>query len=188
MADWLDLAAPPVTRGTGDAGLVVGALATFPEMDVVRQAWPMVMTFLKTAFVIYLPIVLVFGTHDLKAVITASCVWNSCRPSWFSGSSSHAGPTSMRSMGNSSPQETFNPLMRLNNAIGDINDGCHIDGCISSQSAGGKIYVLAGSTDGQGKNRRPYKICMRHRSNNGRTTTACLPTQVRDVRSCRFGE
>jgi hypothetical protein len=43
-------------------------------MDVVRQALPMVLTMLKMALVICIPLVLLIGTYDLKTVVTVSCV------------------------------------------------------------------------------------------------------------------
>ena len=61
-----------VTRGASDLGLTVGSLAFFPAMDVVRQALPMVLTMLKMALVICIPLVLLIGTYDLKTVVTVS--------------------------------------------------------------------------------------------------------------------
>ena len=43
-------------------------------MDVVRQALPLVLSFLKMALVICLPLVLVISTYELKTLVTASCV------------------------------------------------------------------------------------------------------------------
>ena len=43
-------------------------------MDVVRQAPPMVLTMLKMALVICIPLVLLIGTYDLKTAVTVSCV------------------------------------------------------------------------------------------------------------------
>lgn len=63
-----------VTRAAGNAGLTVGALGTFPAMDVVRQAVPMVMALLKMALVICIPLVLLVGTYDLKTVVVVSIV------------------------------------------------------------------------------------------------------------------
>ncbi|MEW3929434.1 conjugal transfer protein TraG N-terminal domain-containing protein, partial [Pseudomonas aeruginosa] len=63
-----------VTRATGDVGMAVGAIASFPAMDVVRQALPMVLALLKMALVICIPLVLVVGTYDLKTVVTVSVV------------------------------------------------------------------------------------------------------------------
>lgn len=43
-------------------------------MDAVRQALPMVLSMLKMALVICIPLVLVVGTYELKAVMAVSCV------------------------------------------------------------------------------------------------------------------
>ena len=61
-------------------------------MDVVRRALPMVLTMLKMALVICIPLVLLIGTYDLKTVVTVSCVQFAL---FFvdSGSSSRAGST-----------------------------------------------------------------------------------------------
>ncbi|CAM8820064.1 conjugal transfer protein TraG N-terminal domain-containing protein [Burkholderia pseudomallei] len=111
-----------VTRGSGDVGLAVGALATFPAMDVVRQALPMVLSFLKMAFVICLPLVLVLGTYDLKAVVTASCVEFALFfvDFWFQLARWVDSTILDALYGRGSPHETFNPLMGLNNAMGDM--------------------------------------------------------------------
>jgi hypothetical protein len=37
-------------------------------MDVIRQALPMVLSLLKMALVICIPLVLLFGTYELKAL------------------------------------------------------------------------------------------------------------------------
>ena len=63
-----------VTRGAGDLGMTMGSLGFFPAMDVVRQALPMVLSLLKMALVICIPLVLVFGTYELKALVAVSCV------------------------------------------------------------------------------------------------------------------
>lgn len=62
------------TRVTSDVGLAVGALGFFPAMDVMRQALPMVLSFLKMALTICIPLLLLIGTYDLKGVVTISCV------------------------------------------------------------------------------------------------------------------
>lgn len=61
-------------RTAGNVGMAVGSLAYFPSMDVMRQALPMVLSFLKMALVICIPLVLVMGAYDLKTVVTVSCV------------------------------------------------------------------------------------------------------------------
>jgi len=53
-----------VTRGTSDLALTVGSLGFFPAMDVVRQALPMVLTMLKMALVICIPLVLLIGLNN----------------------------------------------------------------------------------------------------------------------------
>mgnify|MGYP002829245848 CR=1 FL=1 len=63
-----------INRAASDVGMAVGGLAYFPAMDVVRQALPMVLAFLKMALVICIPIVLLIGTYDLKTVITLTVV------------------------------------------------------------------------------------------------------------------
>ena len=63
-----------ITRAAGDVGMAAGAISSFPAMDVVRQALPMVLALLKMALVICIPLVLVIGTYDLKTVVTVSVV------------------------------------------------------------------------------------------------------------------
>ena len=63
-----------VTRGAADLGATSGALGAFPAMDAVRQALPMVLSFLKLAITICIPLVLLIGTYDLKTVVTLSVV------------------------------------------------------------------------------------------------------------------
>ena len=47
--------------------MTVGSLGFFPAMDVVRQALPMVLSLLKMALRHLHPLVLLFGTYELKA-------------------------------------------------------------------------------------------------------------------------
>lgn len=56
------------------AGMSVSSLALFPAFDSVRQALPMVQTFLEMALVILIPVVLLFSAWELKTVITLSFV------------------------------------------------------------------------------------------------------------------
>ena len=48
-----------LTRSAGYIGAGVGSAAYFPAMDIVRQALPMVMAFLKMALVICIPLILI---------------------------------------------------------------------------------------------------------------------------------
>jgi hypothetical protein len=63
-----------IALGAADLGLSLGSLGAFPAMDVLRQALPMVLSFLKMALVICIPLVLVAGTYELKALVTVSMV------------------------------------------------------------------------------------------------------------------
>lgn len=58
----------------GDIGLAVSSLSYFPSMDVLRQALTFVLSFLKMALVICIPVALLIGLYDLKTVVTVSCV------------------------------------------------------------------------------------------------------------------
>ncbi|UQQ00440.1 conjugal transfer protein TraG N-terminal domain-containing protein [Xanthomonas arboricola pv. juglandis] len=111
-----------VTRGASDLGLTVGSLGFFPAMDVVRQALPMVLSFLKMAMVICIPLVLVIGTYDLKAVVTVSCVQFALFfvDFWFQLARWIDSTILDALYGWNSPHSNFNPLMGLNNAFGDM--------------------------------------------------------------------
>ena len=115
-----------VTRGAGDLGLTVGSLGFFPAMDVVRQALPMVLSLLKMALVICIPLVLVFGTYDLKTLVTMSCVEFALFfvDFWFQ-LARWIDSTILDALYGwgfswSRPHSNFDPLMGLNNAFGDM--------------------------------------------------------------------
>ena len=111
-----------VTRTTANVGLTVGSLGFFPAMDVVRQALPMVLSFLKMAVVICLPLVLVISTYDLKTLVTASCVqfalffvdfW--CQLArWIDSTILDAH------YGSAASQNDFSVLFGLNDSFGDM--------------------------------------------------------------------
>lgn len=109
-------------RLASDLGLSVGSLAFFPAMDVVREALPMVLSFLKMALIICLPLILVIGTYDLKGVVTASCVEFALFfvDFWFQLARWIDSTILDALYGTGSPHETFSPLMGLNNAMGDM--------------------------------------------------------------------
>lgn len=111
-----------VTRGAADVGLAAGSIGFFPAMDVVRQALPMVLSFLKMAMVICIPLVLLFGTYDLKAVVTTSCVQFALFfvDFWFQLARWLDSTILDALYGWSSPHSNFNPLLGLNNAFGDM--------------------------------------------------------------------
>ncbi|WP_460149035.1 conjugal transfer protein TraG N-terminal domain-containing protein [Pseudomonas sp. S3_E10] len=109
-------------RGAADLGLTVGSLGFFPAMDVVRQALPMVLSFLKMALTICIPLVLVIGTFELKALVTISCVQFALFfvDFWFQLARWIDSTILEALYGWSSPQSNFNPLMGLNNSFGDM--------------------------------------------------------------------
>lgn len=109
-------------RVASDVGLSVGALGFFPAMDVVRQALPMVLSFLKMALVICIPLILVVGTYDLKAVVTVSCVEFALFfvDFWFALARWVDSTILDALYGSGSPHSNFNPLMGLNNGFGDM--------------------------------------------------------------------
>jgi hypothetical protein len=115
-----------VTRAASDVGITVGSIAYFPALDVVRQALPMVLSLLKMALVICIPLVLVIGTYELKTVITVSVVqfalffvdfWLELAR-WIDS-------TIMDALygwgwGWNRPHSNFDALLGLNNAFGDM--------------------------------------------------------------------
>lgn len=115
-----------VTRATGDVGMAVGAIASFPAMDVVRQALPMVLALLKMALVICIPLVLVVGTYDLKTVVTVSVVQFALffTDFWFQLArwidSTILDALYGWGLGWNRPHTNFDPLVGLNNAFGDM--------------------------------------------------------------------
>ncbi len=111
-----------VTRGAADAGLAVGSLGFFPAMDVMRQALPMVLSFLKMALVICIPLVLVVGTFDLKMVATVSVVQFALFfvEFWFALARWIDSTILDALYGDGSPHANFNVLMGLNNAFDDM--------------------------------------------------------------------
>ncbi|MCH2557390.1 MAG: conjugal transfer protein TraG N-terminal domain-containing protein [Alcanivorax sp.] len=110
------------TRIASDLGLTVGSLGFFPAMDVVRQALPMILSFLKMAMVIVIPLVLIFGTYDLRTVVTVTAVQFALFfvDFWFQ-LARWVDSTILNALyGWDSPHSNFNPLMGLNNAFGDM--------------------------------------------------------------------
>ncbi|WP_418648285.1 conjugal transfer protein TraG N-terminal domain-containing protein [Thauera butanivorans] len=115
-----------VTRAASDAGLALGALAYFPAMDAVRQALPMVLSLLKMALVICIPLVLVIGTYDLKTVVTVSVVQFSLFfvEFWFQ-LARWIDSTILDALygwgwGWNRPHTNFDSLIGLNNTFGDM--------------------------------------------------------------------
>lgn len=115
-----------INRAASDVGMAVGGLAYFPAMDVVRQALPMVLAFLKMALVICIPIVLLIGTYDLKTVVTLTVVqfalfftdfWLQLAR-WIDSTILDA--LYGWGWGWNRPHSNFDPLIGLNNTFGDM--------------------------------------------------------------------
>lgn len=110
------------SRVVSDLGVMVGTLAFVPAMDVVRQALPMVLSLLKMAIVICLPLVLVVGTYELKTAVTVSCVQFAVFfvDFWFQ-LARWVDSTIMDALyGWDSPHSNFNALLGLNNTFQDM--------------------------------------------------------------------
>jgi hypothetical protein len=119
---WPNVAA----RTAGDAGMALGALGAFPALDVVRQALPMALSFLKMALVICIPLVLLVGTYELKALVTVSVVQFALFfvDFWFQLArwldSTILDALYGVGFGIDRPHSNFNPLVGLNNAFEDM--------------------------------------------------------------------
>ncbi|MBV6273207.1 conjugal transfer protein TraG N-terminal domain-containing protein [Alcaligenaceae bacterium CGII-47] len=103
-------------------GQSLGAIGFFPAMDVVRQALPMVLSFLKLALTISLPLVLLIGTYDLKVLMTLSCVQFALFfvDFWFQLARWLDSTILDALYGWHAPHSNFNPLMGLNNSFADM--------------------------------------------------------------------
>jgi hypothetical protein len=115
-----------IARGVGDAGMAVGALSAYPALDVLRQALPMVLSFLKMAFVICIPLVLVIGAYELKALATLSVVYFALFyvDFWFQLArwldSTILDALYGWGFGWNRPHTNFDPFVGLNNTFGDL--------------------------------------------------------------------
>jgi hypothetical protein len=119
----IDKTLPDVaTRLASDVGISMGTLTFVPTMDVVRQALPLVLSLLKMAVTICLPLILVIGTFELKTVVTVSCVEFALffTDFWFQLARWIDSTILDALYGWNSPHANFDPLMGLNNTFGDI--------------------------------------------------------------------
>ncbi|NYT62830.1 conjugal transfer protein TraG N-terminal domain-containing protein [Alcaligenaceae bacterium] len=123
----IDKSAPNiVARAASDLGMTIGSIGFFPAMDVVRQALPMVLSFLKMALIICIPLVLIISTYELKAVVTVSVVQFALFfvDFWFQLArwidSTILDALYGRGWGWNRPVTNFDPLMGLNNSFGDM--------------------------------------------------------------------
>ena len=122
-AGQIDMTSANLTaRAASDLGLTVGSLGYFPAMDVVRQALPMILSFLKMALTICIPLILVVGTYDLKSTVTVSCVQFALFfvDFWFQLARWLDSTILDALYGWHSPQSNFNVLLGINNSFGDM--------------------------------------------------------------------
>lgn len=119
----IDMTLPNVaSRAAADVGVALGSLAFAPSMDAVRQALPMVLSLVKMALVICMPLILVIGTYELKLVATVTCVEFAVFfvDFWFQ-LARWIDSTIMDALyGWNSPHSNFNPLLGLNNTFQDM--------------------------------------------------------------------
>lgn len=111
-----------ISSGVGDVGLLAGSLGYFPGMDVMRQALPIILSFLKMALVICIPIILVIGAYELKAIVTVSCVEFALFfvDFWFQ-LARWIDSTILDSLYSwDSPHSNWNPLLGLGNTFSDL--------------------------------------------------------------------
>lgn len=110
-----------LARAGGTFGVGLGSLAYFPAMDMVRQALPMVMAFLKMAMVISLPMVFVLGAYQLKTAMTTSIVFFSLIfiDFWFQLARWIDSTILDALYGSGSPHLSLDPVMGLNTATQD---------------------------------------------------------------------
>lgn len=124
----IDMSLPNiVARIASDVGLTLGSIAFLPAMDALRQALPIILSLLKMALAICLPLVLLIGTYELKTVAVVSCVEFALffTDFWFQFARWVDSTILDALYGESifdwsSPHTNFNPLMGLNNAFGDM--------------------------------------------------------------------
>nr|WP_253219539.1 conjugal transfer protein TraG N-terminal domain-containing protein [Pseudomonas chlororaphis] len=110
-----------LARTGGTFGIALGSLAYFPAMDMVRQALPMIMAFLKMAMVISIPMVLVVGAYQLSTAMTMSIVFFALVfvDFWFQLARWVDSTILDALYGSGSPHLSFDPVMGLNTATQD---------------------------------------------------------------------
>lgn len=110
------------TRIAADLGIMIGTLGYVPAMDAVRQALPMVLSVIKMALVICLPLLLIVGTYELKTVVVVSCVQFAVFfvDFWFQLARGVDSTIMDALYGWDSPHSNFNALLGLNSTFQDM--------------------------------------------------------------------
>ncbi|MBS7690736.1 conjugal transfer protein TraG N-terminal domain-containing protein [Pseudomonas lalucatii] len=110
------------SRAAGYIGGALGSMAYFPAMDMVRQALPMVMAFLKMAMVICIPLILIVGAYQLQVAMMMTVVFFALifvdfwlqLARWIDSTILDA------LYGSGSPYQNFNPGLGLDNMAQDM--------------------------------------------------------------------
>jgi TraG-like protein, N-terminal region len=110
------------TRIAADLGIMIGALGYVPASDAMRQALPMVLSLLKMALVICVPLVLVVSTFELRTVAIVSCVEFAVFfvDFWFQAARWIDSTLMDALYGWDAPHSNFNALLGLNNTFQDM--------------------------------------------------------------------
>jgi hypothetical protein len=110
-----------LARAGGTLGVAVGSLAYFPAIDMVRQALPMIMAFMKMAVVICVPLILVIGAYQLKTAMTVTVVFFALIfvDFWFQLARWVDSTILDALYGAGSPHLSLDPVMGLNTATQD---------------------------------------------------------------------
>jgi len=115
-------AANGASRALGYIGGAVGSAAYFPAMDMVRQALPMVMAFLKMAMVICIPIVLIVGAYQIQVAMTMTVLFFALVfVDFWLQLARWVDSTILDALyGSGSPYQNFDPSLGLDNAAQDM--------------------------------------------------------------------
>lgn len=110
-----------VTRWGSNLGTAVTSFGYFPAMDNLRRSLPMVLSFLKMALVICIPMLLVFGVYELKNVITVTCIQFALFfVDFWLQLARWVDSTILDALyGGESPHSNLNPLMGFDNGMSD---------------------------------------------------------------------
>lgn len=110
-----------LARATGTFGVAIGSMGYFPAMDMVRQALPMVMAFLKMALVVCIPFILIVGAYQLKVAMTVTVIFFALIfvDFWFQLARWVDSTILDALYGIGSPHLSFDPVMGLNTATQD---------------------------------------------------------------------
>lgn len=105
-----------LSRVGGTVGVALGSMAYFPGMDMVRQAIPMALAFIKLGVVICIPMVLVVGAYQLSVVATTSVIFFAVMfVDFWLQLARWLDSTILEAMyGSGSPDLPFDPVMGLN--------------------------------------------------------------------------